>query len=245
MRAPRKENRDDNAAPQKKKKKEKKNEEAQEQDQYISMITDYGVEIFEYMRSLEEKLKPNASYMNKQPDLNWSMRKELIGWLVQVHSEFNLLPEILFLAVNCLDRFLACTTVDSNKLQLVGATALFVASKYESRCLLYEKRFLSIKNFVHVADGAYTVDELLEADRLMLEKLEFDLEWPGPMSFLRHISRADDDHLKTRTLSEYFLDITVMDERFVDYVPSFLSAGSYCLACLMLKKGDWVFLCLL
>jgi hypothetical protein len=91
-----------------------------------------------------------------------------------------------------------------------------------------------------MVDGAYTADEVLKAERFMLSMLQFELGWPGPMSFLRRISKADDYDLETRTLSKYFLEITVMDERFVGCAPSFLSAGAHCLARFMLKKGDWV-----
>lgn len=91
-----------------------------------------------------------------------------------------------------------------------------------------------------MVDGGYTVDEILKAERFMLSMLQFELGWPGPMSFLRRISKADDYDLETRTLAKYFLEITIMDERFVGCVPSFLAAGAHCLARFMLKKGDWV-----
>jgi G2/mitotic-specific cyclin 3/4 len=84
---------------------------------------------------------------------------------------------------------------------------------------------------------------VLKAERFMLSMLQFELGWPGPMSFLRRISKADDYDLETRTLAKYFLEITVMDERFVGCAPSFLSAGAHCLARMMLKKGDWVCCC--
>lgn len=79
----------------------------------------------------------------------------------------------------------------------------------------------------------------------MLSMLHYQLGWPGPMSFLRRISKADDYDLETRTLAKYFLEITVMDERFVGSPPSFLAAGAHCLARHMLKKGEWVSLFLL
>ena len=59
------------------------------------------------------------------------------------------------------------------------------------------------------------------------------------MSFLRRISKADDYDLETRTLAKYFLELTIMDERFVGLTPSFLAAGAHCMARLMLRKGDW------
>lgn len=91
-----------------------------------------------------------------------------------------------------------------------------------------------------MVDNGYTAEEILKAERFMLAMLNFELGWPGPMSFLRRISKADDYDLETRTLAKYFLEITIMDERFVGSPPSFLAAGAHCLARHMLKKGQWV-----
>lgn len=157
-----------------------------------------------------------------------------MDWLVQVHHRFSLLPETLFLCVNYIDRFLSCKVVSLAKLQLVGATAIFVAAKYE------EINCPSVQEIVYMVDGGYTVDEILKAERFMLSMLQFELGWPGPMSFLRKISKADDYDLETRTLAKYFLEITIMDERFVGSPPSFAAAGAHCLARMMLKKGNWV-----
>ncbi|KAJ4993345.1 G2/mitotic-specific cyclin-B [Stagonosporopsis vannaccii] len=208
-------------------------EDVEDEQWDTSMVAEYGDEIFEYMHSLEEKMKPNANYMDNQAEIQWSMRSVLMDWLVQVHNRFTLLPETLFLAVNYVDRFLSAKVVSLGKLQLVGATALFVAAKYE------EINCPSVQEIVYMVDGAYTGDEVLKAERFMLSMLQFELGWPGPMSFLRRISKADDYDLETRTLAKYFLEITVMDERFVSCAPSFLAAGAHCLARFMLKKGDW------
>ncbi|KAI5845530.1 cyclin-like protein [Tricharina praecox] len=199
----------------------------------ISMVAEYGDEIFEYMRELEKKLAPNANYMDFQSEIQWSMRAILMDWLVQVHSRFNLLPETLFLCANYVDRFLSAKVVSLGKLQLVGATALFVAAKYE------EINCPSVHEVVYMVDKGYTAEEILKAERFMLSMLNFELGWPGPMSFLRRVSKADDYDLETRTLAKYFLEITVMDERFVATPPSFLAAGAHCLARRMLKKGAW------
>lgn len=198
-----------------------------------SMVAEYGEEIFGYMRKLEEQMRPNPLYMDNQTEVQWSMRSVLMDWLVQVHLRFSLLPETLFLCVNYIDRFLSCKVVSLGKLQLVGATAIFVAAKYE------EINCPSLQEIVYMVDGGYTVEEILKAERFMLSMLQFELGWPGPMSFLRRISKADDYDLETRTLAKYFLEITIMDERFVGCIPSYTAAGAHCLARLMLRKGTW------
>jgi hypothetical protein len=157
-----------------------------------------------------------------------------MDWLIQVHARFQLLPETLFLAVNYVDRFLSCKVVSLGKLQLVGATAIFVAAKYE------EINCPSVQEIVYMVDNGYTIDEILKAERFMLSMLQFELGWPGPMSFLRRISKADEYDLETRTLAKYLLEVMIMDERFVACAPSFAAAGAHCLARMLLKKGDWV-----
>jgi len=208
-------------------------EEIEDEQWDTSMVAEYGDEIFEYMHTLENRMRPNPNYMDHQTECQWSMRAVLMDWLVQVHARFQLLPETLFLSVNYIDRFLSCKVVSLAKLQLVGATAIFLASKYE------EVNCPSISEVVYMVDNGYSQEEILKAERFMLSMLAFELGWPGPMSFLRRISKADDYDLETRTLAKYFLEVTIMDERFVGCAPSFLAAGAHCLARLMLRKGDW------
>lgn len=209
-------------------------EEIEDESYDTSMVAEYGDEIFDYMRQLEVKMLPNAHYMDNQHEIQWSMRSVLMDWLVQVHHRFNLLPETLFLCVNYIDRFLSCKVVSLAKLQLVGATAIFIAAKYE------EINCPSVQEIVYMVDGGYTIDEILKAERFMLTMLQFELGWPGPMSFLRRISKADDYDLETRTLAKYFLEVTLMDERFIGSPPSFTAAASHCLSRMMLRKGTWV-----
>lgn len=208
-------------------------EDIEDEQWDTSMVAEYGDEIFDYMRDLETRMRPNPRYMDQQTEIQWSMRGVLMDWVVQVHQRFNLLPETLFLTANYIDRFLSVKIVSLGKLQLVGATAIFVAAKYE------EVNCPTIAEIIYMVDNGYTADELLKAERFMLSMLQFEMGWPGPMSFLRRISKADDYDLETRTLAKYFLEVTIMDERFVGCKPSFLAAGAHCMARLMLRKGTW------
>ncbi|TQS33201.1 hypothetical protein Golomagni_06461 [Golovinomyces magnicellulatus] len=208
-------------------------EEIEEEAWDVSMVAEYGDEIFDYLRELEIKMLPNPHYMEMQNEIQWSMRAVLMDWLVQVHNRFGLLPETLYLTVNYIDRFLSYKVVSIGKLQLVGATAILLASKYE------EINCPSLEEIVYMVDNGYPTEEIIKAERFMLSMLNFELGWPGPMSFLRRVSKADDYDLDTRTLAKYFLELTIMDERFVASPPSFLAAGAHCLSRYILHKGDW------
>lgn len=198
------------------------------------MVAEYVVEIFEYLQKLEVSTRPNADYMDHQEDLEWKMRGILVDWLIEVHTRFHLLPETLFLAVNIIDRFLSAKVVQLDRLQLVGVTAMFIASKYE------EVLSPHVANFRHVADDGFTEAEILSAERYILTALNYDLSYPNPMNFLRRISKADNYDIQTRTLGKYLMEISLLDHRFMDYLPSHVAAGSMYLARKILDKGEWV-----
>lgn len=202
------------------------------------MVAEYAVEIFDYLRELEITTMPNPSYMDHQDNLQWNLRGILVDWLIEVHTRFHLLPETIFLAVNIIDRFLSARIVELDRLQLVGITAMFIASKYE------EVLSPHIGNFKHIADNGFTEAEILRAERFVLSALEYDLGYPNPMNFLRRISKADNYDIQTRTIGKYFLEISLLDHRFMPYQPSHIAAASMYLARVILERGEWVSACI-
>ena len=198
------------------------------------MVAEYVGEIFEYLQVLGEATMPNPDYMDHQEHLEWHLRGVLVDWLIEVHTRFHLLPETAFLAVNIIDRFLSARVVELEKLQLVGVTAMFIASKYE------EVLSPHVQNFQHVADDGFSVDEILKAERFVLQALNYDLSYPNPMNFLRRISKADSYDIQTRTLGKYLLEISLLDHKFMGYHPAHIAAASMYLARLILERGEWV-----
>ncbi|KAI9752335.1 MAG: G2/mitotic-specific cyclin [Lichina confinis] len=197
------------------------------------MVADYVVEIFDYLRELEQKTMPNADYMEHQDELEWKMRGILVDWLIEVHARFHLLPETLFLTVNIIDRFLSMKVVQLDRLQLVGVAAMFIASKYE------EVLSPHVSSFRHVADDGFTEQEILSAERFILQTLNYDLSYPNPMNFLRRISKADNYDIQTRTLAKYLLEISLLDDRLMRYCSSHVAASAMYLSRLILDRGDW------
>ncbi|KAK0628157.1 G2/M cyclins accumulate steadily during G2 and are abruptly destroyed at mitosis-like protein [Bombardia bombarda] len=197
------------------------------------MVAEYATEIFEYLRDLECSSIPNPQYMSHQDDLEWKTRGILIDWLIEVHTRFHLLPETLFLAVNIIDRFLSEKVVQLDRLQLVGITAMFIASKYE------EVLSPHIANFRHVADDGFSESEILSAERFILSTLNYDLSYPNPMNFLRRISKADNYDIQSRTIAKYLMEISLLDHRFMAYRPSHIAAGAMYLSRLILDRGEW------
>ncbi|KAG8736690.1 G2/mitotic-specific cyclin [Ceratobasidium sp. 414] len=197
------------------------------------MVAEYVAEIFNYMKELEIRTMPSPVYMKSQPDLSWDMRGILMDWLIQVHSRFRLLPETLFLATNIIDRFLSLRIVSLIKLQLVGITSLFVASKYE------EIMAPSVQNFLQVSDSGYTEQEILQAEKYILRTLGWDLSYPNPMSWLRRASKADAYDVQTRTMAKFLVEVSIVEERLIKCPPSLLSASALWLSRLILDRDEW------
>ncbi|KAH8889528.1 A/B/D/E cyclin [Thozetella sp. PMI_491] len=197
------------------------------------MVAEYANDIFEYLRDLECNSIPNPQYMSHQDDLEWKTRGILVDWLIEVHTRFHLLPETLFLAVNIIDRFLSEKVVQLDRLQLVGITAMFIASKYE------EVLSPHVANFRHVADDGFSESEILSAERFILSTLNYDLSYPNPMNFLRRISKADNYDIQSRTLGKYLMEISLLDHRFMAFRPSHVAAAAMYMARLILDRGDW------
>ncbi|KAG6037506.1 hypothetical protein E4U41_005051 [Claviceps citrina] len=197
------------------------------------MVAEYATEIFEYLRDLECRSIPNPQYMSHQDDLEWKTRGILIDWLIEVHTRFHLLPETLFLTVNIIDRFLSEKVVQLDRLQLVGITAMFIASKYE------EVLSPHVENFKRITDNGFSEAEILSAERFLLSTLNYDLSYPNPMNFLRRVSKADNYDIQSRTIGKYLMEISLLDHRFMAYRPSHCAAASMYLARMMLDRGPW------
>lgn len=198
-------------------------------------VAEYATEIFQNLYDCEVAILPDPTYaVHQQHEVTWKMRSVLVDWVIEIHYLFQLLPETLFLTVNIIDRFLSQRTVVLGKLQLVGITALFIATKFE------EMSSPTVSDFLFMTDKAVKEDELLKAERFILEVLGFRLCYPNPLNFLRRIcqyDRACDVH--TRTLAKYFLEIACIDHRLIGTRPSKVASAGLWLAHKMMAQGRW------
>ncbi|KAJ7695488.1 cyclin-like protein [Mycena rosella] len=197
------------------------------------MVSEYVVDIFNYLKQIELTTMPNPNYMASQTELAWKMRGVLNDWLIQLHVRFRLLPETLFLCVNIIDRFLSARVVSLAKLQLVGVTCMFIAAKFE------EVVAPSVTQFLECADSSYTEAEILQAERYVLKTLDWNLSYPNPVHYLRRVSKADDYNLKARTLGKYLLEIGCLEWRLIAAPPSLLAAAAIWLARMALGEENW------
>jgi len=162
--------------------------------------------------------------MVKQTDINVKMREILVDWLVEVHLKFKLQPETLYLTVNLIDRFLERRAVSRTKLQLVGCTAMLIAAKYEE---IYAPE---VRDFVYISDQAYTRDQILAMESIMLNTLGFYVTVPTALRFGERLCRVAKVSPETENLVRYLMELTMQDSKFLRFRPSEIAAAATYLA---------------
>lgn len=202
------------------------------------LCAEYVKDIYEYLRKLEQDYAVREDYLaptpgvKQKPEINAKMRTILIDWLIQVHQRFSLLQETLYLTVAILDRFLQdrLLAVKRKKLQLVGVTCMWIASKYE------EMYAPEISDFVYITDNAYTQAEIRAMELDILRSLDFNLGKPLPLHFLRRNSKAAGVDATQHNFAKFFMEMTLQEYSFVHISPSQLAAASLCLSCRLVNE---------
>eukprot|EP00040_Diaphanoeca_grandis_P003861 m.26176 g.26176 ORF g.26176 m.26176 type:complete len:387 (-) comp15296_c0_seq2:466-1626(-) len=197
-------------------------------------VAEYVQDIFTYLHGIETKFMAKPRYMRKQRDINHSMRSILVDWLVEVSQEYRLDAQTLFIAVSYIDRFLSEMSVQRGKLQLVGVTAMLLASKYEE---IYPP---AVDEFVYITDNTYSREQILKMEHLILKVLKFDMGGVTAYSFFqRFIKMAQaDDNVKYLTM--YLMELTLQDgERFLKYTPSIVAASALAVAQYTVGQPCW------
>lgn len=132
-------------------------------------------------------------------------------------------------------------------LQLVGVAAMFLASKYEE---LYPPE---VNEFVYITDNTYSKEQILHMEKHIfkvgwcslsnylvvvfvesiykcsifhyyLQCLEFQVNAPTSILFLRRFSKAANADAVTHSMAKYFIESASIDYNLSEYLPSEVSA---------------------
>ena len=133
-------------------------------DANILLVSEYVNDIYEYLRKLEVQYEIRENHLKGQTEVLPKMRAVLIDWINDVHLQYRFMQETFHMAVSIIDRYLQASTRTTRKnLQLVGITALFIASKYEE---LYPPE---VKDFVYITDDTYNRNQVLDMEKHILK----------------------------------------------------------------------------
>lgn len=135
------------------------------------------------MLKTENKWNHDHTYMASQENINESIRSTLVDWMIQIHYNFKLLPETLFLTINMIDRYMSKHQIQKREVQLIGIASLLTVTKYEE---IYPPL---LKDFVFISDNTYKSNEILEMEKKILFSLDFDLSLTTSYRFLERFSK--------------------------------------------------------
>ncbi|KAL5481497.1 hypothetical protein EMCRGX_G021668 [Ephydatia muelleri] len=193
---------------------------------------EYAKDIYEHLRSLEVRYQLSADYFDVQHFIHPQMRAVVVDWMVCVQVKFQLLQDTLFLSVTLLDRFLAVHPILKEELQLVGITALLIASKYEEVCAL------QVDDLIYVTDNSYTASNVHAMESLMLKTLGYFLGTPTALCFLRWYSRVAQLSIEAHTMAKFLMELGIAQYFVHRYLPSMLAAAAICFSTRLLQNDS-------
>jgi hypothetical protein len=180
-----------------------------------------------------EVVEQVANYMSSQTDINANMRSLLIDWLVDVGRKFQLLDETLFIAVTVMDKFLEKRIVSRSKLQLIGATAMYIASKYE------EMFYPEIQDFIYLGDNSFTFEEMLRMESIILNTIGFKVTFPTSNKFLDYFVVKTSCDEETAKFSKYLIEKSLLEYNMMIHLPSKIASAAIYLANEKAGRPGW------
>jgi Cyclin, N-terminal domain len=95
-------------------------------------VSDYAQDMYAFFREKEVEFLVNEHYVYEHKYFGLEVRHELVDWLISVHWKFQLVPEVLYLATNILDRYMEMNiNGKETKTDLVALACLRIAAKQE------------------------------------------------------------------------------------------------------------------
>lgn len=108
-------------------------------------------------------------------------RDETVKWLAQLNKKFKLHPESLALSVTILDRFLHTVKAQTRHLSVIGVCCFYLAAK-----TLEENEMIpDTLQLVHESMCGCSVSEILRMEKVILDKLSWNLLVSTPLHFLQ------------------------------------------------------------
>ncbi|WOG98023.1 hypothetical protein DCAR_0417364 [Daucus carota subsp. sativus] len=166
---------------------------------------EYVEDMYKFYKEAETESQV-SDYMDSQPEINQKMRAILVDWLIEVQHKFELSPETLYLTVNIVDRYLATKMVARRELQLLGISAMLLASKYEE---------------------IWAPEQVLAMEKKVLGRLEWSLTVPTPYVFLvRFIKASLPNEPDVNNMTYFLAELGMMNYATVMYLPSMVAASA-------------------
>ena len=119
-------------------------------------------------------------FLTVQTNINPHMRKIVTDWMMEVCEDQQCKPEVFFLSINYLDRFLSTVNIKKNQFQLCASVCILLASKFSQVVPI------TTDKLVIYTDSSVTVEELRQWEIKILNVLQWELCSVTTHTFLEH-----------------------------------------------------------
>ena len=213
-----------------------------ESTSYIeALLKEYGIDIFNEMKSNEKINICNYTTAEKLFELqnkkyfNEKIRCFIFHWLLVNNQKWKLKEESVYLAMNIMDRYVSKVKITNNEYQLIAITSYFIATKYED---IYPP---NLNTLLRLCKNGYSNDEVLETEYKILKELKFDILYNSSYKFLKFLFTVSNyQDLKIFYLAQFLLELGIESIEFLSHSPCSRAVSALLVAKkLMSIKGNY------
>lgn len=164
--------------------------------------------------------------MDAQPEVQWFMRPFLLDFLIEVHAQFRLRPEVLYLAMNLVDRYVSKRVVYKKHYQLVGCAAMWTAAKFEDS----KDKVPLVKELSEMCCKAYDENAFVQMEGHVLTTIGWTLGHPTAEAWLRLFNKEAREEQKTEDITRFLMEITLYHRDHVGVQSYDIATGAIMLA---------------
>ncbi|XP_026873944.1 cyclin-I [Electrophorus electricus] len=117
-------------------------------------------------------------------DIAPNVYREIITWLQEMSGMFKFCSETFALGVCVLNRLLATVKAQSKYLKCMAITSLILAAKINEE----DEVTASVKDLLAQSGCSFSTAEILRMERIILDKLHWDLYTATPIDFIHIVS---------------------------------------------------------
>ena len=174
----------------------------------------------------EEKSNVVRDYCGDvQTEIAAHMRKIVTDWMLEVCEDQQCQPEVFFLAVNYLDRFLSLVNIKKSQFQLLASVCILLASKFSQVVPITSEQL------VIYTDNSVSVDQIRQWELHVLNVLQWEIASVTAHSFLEHFLNRDQTCAKTvRRQAANIAAVAATEYKFITTKQSVIAAAALALA---------------
>merc|ERR1712013_395032 len=199
-------------------------------ESHVDTVIVSDIRVLENMLKTEKEVTVEDYCANKDSNLAPHMRKIVTDWMMEVCEDQQCKPEVFFLSINYLDRFLSSVNIKKNQFQLCASVCILLASKFSQVVPI------TTDKLVIYTDSSVTVEELRQWEIKILNVLQWELCSVTTHTFLEHfipglskvLSKVNQN--KVRTHAQTIAVMAATEYAFITSKQSVLAAAALSIA---------------